>query len=295
MIPTSFNKLGIDNKKDKINFEFDFMIDSEAEGETGDAYIGLNQVVSNSKIKIKWFRGEELIKSETLENPPSQIVLTTDDGLIYPSDGLLAPYRCVISGDIESYYGSNIFRRCLTNVYIDCEALTSCTFASNRNLKIVKILKCSINDFKEMFSDCMKLTSILEIDTSNGITFERMFSYCSLLTDIPLFDTSNGTNFSFLFNRCFSLRKIPLIDTSNGTNFHAMFSNLSTGTIIPNINTSKGTKFSAIFAESTIESIPLIDTSNGTNFSNMFHTCEDLINIPLIDTSKGTNFSNMFT
>lgn len=113
-------------------------------------------------------------------------------------------------------------------------------------------------DFSSMFSK-LEITTIPEIDTSNGTSFSYMFQNCSALTEIPEIDTSNGKYFQYMFNNCTELTEIPEIDTSNGTNFSSMFHTAKKLKTIPKLNISKITSYS--FA------------------SYMFNFCEALENI----------------
>lgn len=56
-----------------------------------------------------------------------------------------------------------------------------------------------ITDFMSMFYDCNKLTTIPQINTSNGTDFSYMFAKCANLTTIPKLDTSNATDFGAMF------------------------------------------------------------------------------------------------
>lgn len=80
----------------------------------------------------------------------------------------------------------------------------------------------NVVDFGYLFAYCT-VTSIPELDTSNGKNFKIMFSGCSRLISIPELDTSNGTDFSSMFNSCSKLISIPKLNLSNGTNFNSMF------------------------------------------------------------------------
>ena len=128
-----------------------------------------------------------------------------------------------------------------------------------------------VNDFSGMFTSCRSLTSIPELDTSNGTNFQGMFTNCQALTSIPELDTSNGTNFLYMFYYCQSLTSIPELDTSNGTNFYGMFYHCQ-----------------------SLTSIPELDTSNGTNFQDMFYYCTALKTIGKIDLSKWSETSTYY-
>ena len=156
---------------------------------------------------------------------------------------------------------------------MSCAVNASCMFYWMHDLEDVGTLKNTsrVNDFSYMFHSCHKLTSIPELDTSNGTNFSHMFTNCSGFTSIPELDTSNGTNFSYMFYSCYKLTSIPELDTSNGTNFEYMFTNCEGFT-----------------------SIPELDTSNGTNFKNMFYYCTALKTIGKIDLSKWSETSTYY-
>lgn len=110
---------------------------------------------------------------------------------------------------------------------------------SSSSTDINNFIFSEVTDFSSMFKYCENLTTIPQIDTSNGTNFDSMFYYCSKLTEIPLIDTSKGTRFNSMFYYCQKLTEIPLIDTSKGTSFTSMFSGCSNLTTIPLINVSK--------------------------------------------------------
>ena len=76
-----------------------------------------------------------------------------------------------------------------------------------------------------MFSNCNTLTSVPQLNTSNGTNFSYMFNYCKALTTIPQLDTSNGTNFTLMFYNCTALTSIPLLNMSSmsSTSWSGMF------------------------------------------------------------------------
>ena len=150
-------------------------------------------------------------------------------------------------------------------------------------------------NFSYMFNSCSNLTTIPQIDTSQGTDFQSMFRSCSKLTTIPQLNTSKGTSFHTMFYNCRNLTTIPQLDTSQGTSFHAMFNSCSNLTTIPQLDTSKGTDFTYMFYScSKLTTIPQLNTSKGTKFYYMFYDCRNLTTIPQLDTSKGTDFGYMF-
>ena len=129
-----------------------------------------------------------------------------------------------------------------------------------------------------MFQGCQNLTTIPEIDTSNGTTFMSMFCECQNLTTIPKIDTSIGTTCYYMFYKCQNLTTIPEIDTSNTTTFENMF-----------------------YECQNLTTIPKLDTSNGKSFVKMFYGCSELTNLSLYNIKKtiqigsGTSWGHLLT
>ena len=65
-------------------------------------------------------------------------------------------------------------------------------------------------NFANMFEGC-SMTTIPQLDTSNGTNFVSMFYLCGNLTTIPQLDTSNGTNFYNMFYHCYALKNISFV------------------------------------------------------------------------------------
>lgn len=78
-----------------------------------------------------------------------------------------------------------------------------------------------VTDMSNMFSNCRKLQTIPQIDTSNVGDMSNMFNDCSSLQTIPLLDTSRVSNASSMFYYCSKLKTLP-----NNFNF-GICSNLS--------------------------------------------------------------------
>ena len=71
-----------------------------------------------------------------------------------------------------------------------------------------------ITDMRYMFRDCINLTEIPYIDTSNVTNMYGLFQACNLTT-IPQLDTRKVTNVSYIFSSCTNLTSIPLLDFPN--------------------------------------------------------------------------------
>lgn len=125
--------------------------------------------------------------------------------------------------------------------------------------------------------------------------YTRKFADMISLTSMPQIDTSNGTDFSYMFMNCTSLISMPELDTSNGSNMSDMFKNCTSLTSIPKLNVSNNTVFNNLFdACKSLVSLPELDVSNASKFSYTFRGCNGLQNILFVEASikKSVSFSN---
>ena len=153
----------------------------------------------------------------------------------------------------------------------------------------------SIGDFSYLFSSCLSLEVVSELDTSLGISFAGMFNCCRSLVSIPELNVSLGTNFSNMFNGCSSIETIPALNAGLGTDFSGMFSGCKSLTSVTGLNLSNAVTLTQMFKEcASLTSIPEIDTHNCTDFSYMFSWCTSLRSVPWFDSSLGTSFTGMF-
>ena len=82
-----------------------------------------------------------------------------------------------------------------------------------------------ITDMVRMFSECLNLQTIPEIDTSGVTNMERMFYNCGIQT-IPFLDTSKVSNANGMFYFCNKLKTLPNnFNFGNCTNLSDMFNN----------------------------------------------------------------------
>ena len=120
-----------------------------------------------------------------------------------------------------------------------------------------------------------------------------MFYQCSNLTTIPELNTSNGTNFGSMFRQCSNLTTIPELNTSNGTYFGSMFYQCSNLTTIPELNTSNGTRFNYMFREcSKLTTITSLNINKGIAFTHMFYNCVKLTNLVLYNIRNSISISD---
>ena len=130
----------------------------------------------------------------------------------------------------------------------------------------------NVNSMWYMFSDCINLTTIPQLDTSRVNNMSQMFNGCKKLQSIPLLNTSNVNNMIGMFDGCESLTTIPQMDTSNVTNMCSMFYSCKSLTTIPQLDTSKVSSMLSMFREcDALESIPLLDCGKVTDASPLIN------------------------
>ena len=83
----------------------------------------------------------------------------------------------------------------------------------------------NVTKMESMFSSCISLTSIPQLNTNKVKTMRNMFYNCSKLTTIPQLDVSNVVNMNDMFYNCSNLKTIHMInmkvnfDISSSTKF----------------------------------------------------------------------------
>ena len=153
----------------------------------------------------------------------------------------------------------------------------------------------NVRNMSYMFSTCVYLASIPQLNSLNATNMSYMFNNCYKLTNISGLYTSNVTNMTYMFSGCSSLTSIPQLDTSKVTNMSNMFYRCEKLTSIPQLDTSKVTDMSYMFGRcSSLTSIPELNTLNVTNIAYMFGGCSSLTSIPQLDTSKAGNAYGIF-
>lgn len=198
--------------------------------------------------------------------------------------------------DVTEYASAEVNTPTVDDYFIgDIQYGTSETSGANRMIK--KIPDNTIvtgTNLDRAFYQCVELTSIPLLDTSNVTTMNYTFYGCMALTTIPLLNTSNVTTMNYTFKNCTSLTQIPLINTSNVTEMEQMFYDTRRLNTIPLLNTSNVTKMNGMFYSSGITSLPQINTSNVTNFNTMFRQATNLTTVPTLDLTSATNTEQMF-
>ena len=130
----------------------------------------------------------------------------------------------------------------------------------------------NVNSMWYMFSYCINLTTIPQLNTSRVSNMEQMFNGCKKLQSIPLLNTSNVTSMLGMFDGCESLTTVPLLNTSNVTDMSMTFRGCKSLTTIPQLDTSKVSRMMSIFKEcDALESIPLLDCGKVTDASPLIN------------------------
>lgn len=154
-----------------------------------------------------------------------------------------------------------------------------------------------LTNMDHMFSGCINLYAIPQLDTSNVTNMSHLFDNCQLLTIVEelQLDTSNVKDMSCMYRVCPHINTIPLLNTSNVTDMTRMFYSCGSLTTIPKLDTSNVTSMSGMFQFCpSLTSIPLLNTSKVTNMMNMFYGCKSLTTIPQLDTSNVKDMSGIF-
>lgn len=231
----------------------------------------------------------------------------------------------------KAIYIGSIFRNChklttindldlrsvndsLYSMFEGCSALVTAPRLLNVSTKS--------NDFSFMFKNCIKLTTVPELDMRYVTNTTEMFRGCTALTTMPTFkgnltkvtrtdgmfnscsslstipsdlDISNVTSASYMFNGCTALTVIPLLNTERITSMDAMFANCTGIKEIPELNTANVKSMSSLFSGcKLLQRVPVLNTTKVENMGNMFRDCISMTSIPAIDTSNATNTSEMF-
>lgn len=99
----------------------------------------------------------------------------------------------------------------------------ACSTFSTLPNAIVNANWSSMIDIYSMFSECIYLTTIPLLDTSNVTIMSDLFYGCERLSSIPQLNTSNVTDMSNMFFGCASLTTLPKLDYNNVRNVMCMF------------------------------------------------------------------------
>ena len=153
-----------------------------------------------------------------------------------------------------------------------------------------------ITNMDGMFDNCISLSEIPMIDTSNVTSAIGMFNGCTALTTVPLLDFSSLKRMDQMFANCTALISVPQFNTSNVTSMASTFSGCKKFTALPLLDVSKVETMSSMFRDCTaLYEIPNLVTPSLTTSNEMFRNCTSLITIPsTIDLSKSTNVYAMF-
>lgn len=137
--------------------------------------------------------------------------------------------------DVNEYFGLNI------------SSGGSGVSGLNRIIKKCPPVNISGTSAYQMFADCVALTEVSQLDTSNVTDMEEMFTGCRALIAIPQLDTSKVTKMARMFNGCRSLTTIPQLDTSKVTSMYWFFRLCSSLTNLPLLNAESVTIISDMF------------------------------------------------
>lgn len=156
----------------------------------------------------------------------------------------------------------------------------------------------NVTDFSSMFTYCIQLTTVSNLNTNSATSLEDAFKGCSKLTSVSLTDTSKVTVFNNIFNSCEKLTTFPQMDTSRGVSFNNFLYSCDKLTTVPQYDFSSVTTLGSYFAKRCPKLTTLggfVDlgeaylTSRAANYTN--YTC-DLSNITTLTHDSLMNVIN---
>ena len=113
------------------------------------------------------------------------------------------------------------------------------------------------------WSDCVYLTSVPSLDTSNVTKFTYTWSNCASLLTIPPLNFEMAEDISGCFNGCESLATLPYMNLESVTNASNAFDNCNRLTTLGGFGAIK-TSFNLSFSPLTVESLMNVINQAGT-------------------------------
>lgn len=152
----------------------------------------------------------------------------------------------------------------------------------------------SVTDFSRLFQNCLAITEVCPIDTSNATTAYLMFSRCENCTVFPDLDLRNATvnrGTAALYQRCYKMRRAPsILFPSTSFSMFNLFFRCYALSYVPQYDTSSCTEMKGTFFMcGSLERIPQFNTANVTDMNAIFGLCTNLIEVPNLDTRNVTN------
>ena len=173
--------------------------------------------------------------------------------------------------------GSYSFSRCakLTgiprDIYLTSAVVVDEMFARSGIITVENFSAPLVEEFADVFSGCLNLTSVNGLSFDKAINASRMFKNCRSLRTIQNFSMPNVTDIGEMFYNCTSLESVPIFDTSNVTYAVNVFFNCRSLQHIPSMNLSKSSLFTGVFFGCTnLHSIGEIDLSGLTQTATLF-------------------------
>lgn len=187
-------------------------------------------------------------KSATLTETTAEILLSETEKVIVPPEGTdgfnkvtitHAPVEESVSATITSNGTHTITPSAgfdaMFGVSVDVNVTTPVEVFTD--LDGMKYAQSTINEFPSnfqfaprtgescinMFQECISLTSIPQLDTSNVTNMGSMFDSCKSLKTIPQLNTSKVTRMGYMFLGCSALTSISRLDATSLTDTDPIF------------------------------------------------------------------------
>lgn len=203
----------------------------------------------------------------TAINNKGGTLTTTDTFASYPSaiDSLLSgggdTLKTLLDATKSTYY--------LFNEYKGTSVSDLISFSETSN----------VIDMRYMFNNCLKLTTIPQLDTSKVTNMISMLRGCYHLATFPQLDTSNVTQMNYMFYDCHDLTTISQLNTSKVTSMGYMFYNCYALTTIDmtHMNITQPYNISAFasncysLTKLIIRNMTTIPSINTNSFNSCYH------------------------
>ena len=123
-----------------------------------------------------------------------------------------------------------------------------------------------------------------------------MFSNCVSLTAVPELDTSSMTGMNYLFYNCYSLLAVPNLDCAQAVQLDSTFYNCYALKAVPALNLSRAAVINNMFFGcGSLRALEMPDTSQATDMGYLFQMCSSLSSVTGLNTAKAANMRNLFS
>lgn len=152
------------------------------------------------------------------------------------------------------------------------------------------------HDMSGMFYNCIAMTRVPSMNTSDVTCMDEMFYHCVGLTLIHNLQTDKVTSMFRMFSDCENLTSVFNMNTSNVVNMAQMFYNCKSLTTMPDVDMRSAENTSQMFRNCKALTGNIgVDLPSATDTSLMFNSCSGPNEIKLTRTNKIETAERMFS